>query len=124
MESLNSQSFKTKVFDISKGKKWRFEGSAPAVIDFYADWCGPCRTMTPILENLEKKYAGRVNFYKVNIEEQSDIAAMFKVRSIPTLLFVPIKGTPTISTGLIPADRIERGLLEVIETRNEEKNGK
>jgi len=89
MEQLTLGTFKEKVFDYEKNKEWKFEGDRPAIIDFYADWCGPCKMVEPVLEELSSEYKGKVDIYRVNTEMQQELAAAFGIRSIPSLLFVP-----------------------------------
>ena len=89
------------VMDYEKSPdKWAFKGDVPCVIDFYADWCAPCRITSPILEELSGEYAGRINIYKVDIEQERELASVFGVQSIPTFLFCPVTGSPTISSGI------------------------
>ncbi|MEF3279855.1 MAG: thioredoxin [Elusimicrobiota bacterium] len=107
MEILNEETFKAKVFDFEKNKEWKFSGDKPCIVDFYADWCGPCKILSPILEEISIKYAGKLDVYKVNTDKEQNLAAMFDIQSIPTLLFVPLSGKPMISIGLMPKERIE-----------------
>jgi thioredoxin len=106
-----------KVFNYEQNKDWQFAGELPAVIDFWAPWCGPCRTVGPIIEELSNEYAGKVNFYKVNVDDEQELAGVFGVRSIPSLLFVPKTGKPKMSVGALPKnalkDAVENELLAV-----------
>ena len=103
MEILTKESFKQKVFNYEKNQdKWVFEGSRPAIVDFYADWCGPCKMVAPVLEELSKEYQGKVDIYKVNTETEPDVATAFGVSSIPTILFIPMEGQPQVSRGAMP----------------------
>jgi len=102
MEHLTKESFKTKVFDYENNKEWKYEGSRPAIIDFYADWCGPCRMLAPIMEELATEYQGKVDIYKINTEKEPELSSMFGVRSIPSVLFVPMSGLPQMSVGALP----------------------
>ncbi|MBP1679286.1 MAG: thioredoxin, partial [Bacteroidetes bacterium] len=102
MEKLTKDTFREKIFDFEKNKDWKFEGELPAIIDFYADWCGPCRVVTPVLEELSKEYAGKVNIYKVDTDKEQELAAMFGIRSIPSILFVPKEGQPQMAMGALP----------------------
>jgi thioredoxin 1 len=79
---------------------WKFAGKKPCLVDFYADWCGPCKITSPILEELSKEYAGKIDIYKVNIDKERELASLFNVQSIPTFLFCPMEGNPTISSGI------------------------
>jgi thioredoxin 1 len=118
-EHLTKETFLTKVFDYEKNKEWKFQGELPCVIDFWAEWCGPCRMVGPIIEELSKEYAGKVNFYKVNTEEEQELAAVFGIQSIPSLLFVPKTGQPKMAVGALPKQSlkqaVEEELLSVVE---------
>lgn len=115
-ENLNSGTFKSKVFDFEKNKEWRFQGSRPCVIDFWAPWCGPCRMVGPVIEELSKEYEGKVDFYKINTDEEQELASMFGIRSIPSLLFVPVDGRPRMAVGALPKaalrEAVEKELLQ------------
>ena len=108
MENLTLETFKAKVFDFEANKEWKFAGSRPCIVDFYADWCGPCKMLSPVLEELSQKYAGKLDVYKVNTDEQQQLAGMFGIQSIPTLLFIPVSGKPQISAGMLPKEALER----------------
>jgi len=113
-EHLTLREFKDKVFDYESEKEWKYRGELPAIVDFYADWCGPCRMVAPVLERLSEKYAGRLVVYKVNTEEEPQLASMFGVQSIPTLVFIPKEGQPRVAMGALPEKEFERlieGLL-------------
>ncbi|GJQ21018.1 MAG: hypothetical protein HBSIN02_13730 [Bacteroidia bacterium] len=111
-EALTKQTFLEKVFDYEKNKEWKFEGEIPAVIDFWAPWCGPCRAVAPVIEELSKEYAGRVNFYKVNTDEEQELAGAFGIRSIPSLLFIPKTGQPKMAVGALPKDVLKQAVEE------------
>lgn len=110
-EQLTKQAFLDKVFNYEKNKEWKFEGELPCLIDFYADWCGPCKMVAPIMEELSGEYKGKVNFYKINTEDEQELAAAFGIRSIPSLLFVPKEGEPQMAVGALPKET----LVQVIE---------
>ncbi|MFV0470875.1 MAG: thioredoxin [Paludibacteraceae bacterium] len=82
--------------------EWKYLGDKPCLIDFYADWCGPCKTIAPILEELAKEYAGQIYIYKINTEDEQELAGAFGIRSIPSLLFVPMEGQPQMAMGALP----------------------
>lgn len=118
MEHLTVESFKEKICDCgldgSGNAVWKYKGSVPAVIDFYADWCGPCRMVSPVLEQLSKEYEGRVNIYKVNTESESELAGAFGITSIPSILFVPLDGQPQMSAGALPKGEFKRLFRDVL----------
>lgn len=93
---------------------WIYEGNIPCIIDFYADWCGPCRKLSPILERVAKKYKGKLVVYKVDTESQRELASYFQVRSIPMIVFVPVKGTPQAVIGLVPKGNLEQIIADVL----------
>lgn len=99
---LTTEDFKNKVFNYETDKEWNYKGTLPAIIDFYADWCGPCRMVAPVLEELAKEYEGKINIYKVDTEAEPELSAVFGIRSIPTFLFIPAKGQPAMQPGAFP----------------------
>lgn len=113
MEILKTNTFKEKIFDFEKEKEWKFNGTRPAIIDFYADWCGPCRALAPILERVAQTYAGRVDIYKIDTEASPDLAAMFGIRGIPSLLFIPVTGQPSMSSGVMPEESFEQAISDL-----------
>ena len=114
VEFLTEQSFKEKVFNYEVNKDWKFEGTIPCMIDFYADWCGPCKMVAPILEELQTEYAGKINIYKINTEEERTLAQMFGIQSIPSLLFVPMEGQPQMAVGALPKDSFIKAIADVL----------
>jgi thioredoxin len=110
-EHLTTETFKQKVFDYEKNNEWKFEGHLPCVIDFWAPWCGPCRVVGPTIDQLAEEYAGKVSFYKVNTDEEQELASVFGIRSIPSILFVPVNGQPKMAVGALP----KQALKEVVE---------
>jgi thioredoxin 1 len=112
-EHLTKETFLRKVFDFEKNKDWKFEGERPCIIDFYADWCGPCKTVAPILEELAEEFDGRLDIYKVNTEEELELAAAFGIRSIPSLLFVPASGQPQMAMGALPKETLVKAFKEI-----------
>jgi thioredoxin len=113
MENLTVATFKAKVFDFEKSKTWQFNGSRPAIIDFYADWCGPCHALAPVLEEVAQDYAGKVDVYKVNTETEPVLAALFEVRGIPAIVFIPMAGEPAMSSGFMPRESFTRAIHEL-----------
>ncbi len=114
---LTTEDFKKKVFDYSTQEEWKYEGTLPAIIDFYADWCGPCKMVAPVLEELSEAYEGKLIIYKVDTEKETELAAVFGIRSIPTFLFIPVAGQPMIQPGALP----KGAFVQVIEERLLEK---
>ncbi len=114
MEHLTKETFIEKVFDFEKNQEWKFEGNLPCIIDFYADWCGPCKMVAPILEELSVEYAGKINIYKVDTEAQQELAAAFGIQSIPSMLFCPSAGQPQMSQGALPKPSLKQAIDEVL----------
>jgi thioredoxin len=117
MEKLTKETFKEKVFNFEKNKDWKFEGKVPAIIDFYADWCGPCKAVTPVLEELSKEYEGKLNIYKVDTEQEQELAAAFGIRSIPSILFAPINEQPQMAMGALPKESFEQAITDVLKVQ-------
>jgi thioredoxin 1 len=113
-EHLTVDTFKEKVFNFEENKEWKFEGKKPCLIDFYADWCGPCKMVAPVLEELSEEYDGKLDIYKVNTEEQRELSAIFGIQSIPSLLFVPKDGQPQMAMGALPKDTLEKAFKDVL----------
>lgn len=114
MEHLTKETFLSKVFNYEVNNEWKFEGELPCLIDFYADWCAPCKMVAPILEELSKEYEGKLNIYKVNTEEEQELAGAFGIRSIPSLLFVPLNEKPQMATGALPKQAMKDAIIEVL----------
>jgi thioredoxin len=109
-EHLTKDLFLQKVFDFEKNQEWKFRGEIPAVVDFWAPWCGPCRVLGPTIDELSKEYNGKVNFYKVNTEEEQELAEVFGIRSIPSILFIPIEGKPKMALGALPKEALKQAI--------------
>ena len=120
---LTSADFKEKVFDYENEKEWKFKGTVPAIIDFYADWCGPCKMVAPVLEELAKEYEGKLIIYKVDTEAEMELSAVFGIQSIPTFLFIPNSGLPMMQPGAFPKkvfkEVIEEKLLNPVKSTEE-----
>ncbi len=114
MEHLTVETFKEKVFNYEENKEWKFEGKLPAIIDFYADWCGPCKMVAPVLEDLAKEYDGKVDIYKVNTEEQQELAMAFGISSIPSILFVPVDEKPVMQAGALPKESFKQVISDIL----------
>jgi len=111
VQHLTLQKFKEQIFDYENESEWKYKGDVPAVIDFYADWCRPCKMVAPIMEKLSEKYKGRLKVWKLDTEAERELAAMFGIRNIPSILFIPKKGTPMMQVGAFP----EHIYVEIIE---------
>ena len=109
---ITKADFLKKVYDFEKNPdEWRYLGSQPAIVDFYADWCGPCRQLSPVLDELAKEYSGKLTIYKVNVDNERGLATFLGIRSIPTLLFIPMKGKPQRSLGALSKTEL-KGLIK------------
>ncbi|MDP3916513.1 MAG: thioredoxin [Bacteroidota bacterium] len=117
LEHLTKETFKEKVFNFELNKEWKFEGTIPCMIDFYADWCGPCKMVAPVLEELQKEYGSNLVIYKVNTEDERELSAVFGVQSIPSLLFVPLDGQPQMAMGALPKATFEQAISEVLKVQ-------
>ena len=112
---LTKGGFVRRVADISSlSDEWKFLGNKPAVIDFYAAWCGPCKALSPILEEVSEEYAGKVDIYKVNVDDEQELSRMFEIRSIPTLFFVPLNGKPYRTMGAMSKEQLRKAIDELI----------
>jgi thioredoxin len=112
---LTKAEFLSKVANYEKNPtEWKYLGDKPCIIDFYASWCGPCKTIAPILEDLAKEYEGQIYIYKVNTEEEQELAGAFGIRSIPSILFCPMGGAPQMAQGALPRDAFKKAIVEVL----------
>lgn len=101
-KKLNAEIFKAEIFDYTTEKEWKYKGNKPLIIDFYADWCGPCKMVAPLLEELSDEYGDDIIIYKVDTEEERELSSVFQIRSIPSFLFVPVDGQPMMQAGALP----------------------
>jgi len=111
---LTSDTFRQYVYDYQNGKTWNYKGSKPAIIDFYADWCPPCRELSPLVEEVAKEYAGKIVVYKVNTDQQKAVTQALGIKGLPTLLFIPMKGKPQVIMGYVPKENLEKGVNEIL----------
>lgn len=111
---LTNAVFKQKVFNYEMNKTWKFEGNLPVIIDFYATWCGPCRQLSPRVEEIAKKYEGKIIVYKVDTDKEQLLAQSMGISSLPTLLFIPVKGQPRSTVGAVPKETLEKAIAEVL----------
>lgn len=121
MEKLDKQGFIDKVFDFEKEKEWKYRGTLPAIIDFYADWCGPCKMVTPVLEKISADYDGQLAVYKVDTDKEQELAMAFGIQSIPSLLFIPVSGPPQMSRGAMDRRGFDKAIAEILGVKKEEQ---
>jgi thioredoxin len=112
VEHLSKETFLEKVFNYEANKEWKYEGEVPCIVDFYADWCGPCKMVAPILDELDREFEGKLKIYKVDTETEQELAGAFGIRSIPSMLFVPMNDKPQMSVGALP----KNGILEAMKS--------
>lgn len=117
-EHLTKETFLSKVFNYEVSKEWKFEGNKPCIIDFYADWCGPCKMVAPVLEELAREYEGKLDVYKIDTEKETELASVFGIRSIPSLLFVPKDGQPQMAMGALPKDSFIKAFKDILGVEN------
>ena len=111
---LTSEQFRARVFDYRTEREWKYKGDMPCVIDFYTTWCGPCKRLAPIMEELSQKYCGQVLFYKMDIEREREVAYIFGISSIPQVLYVPVDGMPSLEKGLYPKEAMVSIIDELV----------
>ena len=116
-ELLTKDTFLKKVFNFEENKEWKFEGDVPCIIDFYADWCGPCKMIAPVLEELSETYKGKINIYKVDTEAEQELSAAFAIRSIPSMLFCPKNEPPQMANGALPKQQLEQIIEDVLKVK-------
>ena len=115
---LNKESFIERVNDFEVNKdKWSFKGDKPCIIDFYADWCQPCKMLAPILEDIAKEYEGKIDVYKVNTESEQMLSSLFGIRSIPSLLFVPMNESPQMTAGMLDVKALKSVITDVLKIK-------
>ena len=112
---IDNAAFKEIIMDYTANpKSWVFKGQKPCIVDFYADWCGPCKHIGPIMEELAKEYSGKINIYKVNVDNEKELSTFFKIESIPALIFSPMKGDPTIQAGALDKEDYIKMIDEIL----------
>lgn len=115
VQNLTMADFKKQIMDFEANpQEWKYLGDKPAIIDFYATWCGPCKATAPVLEKIAEKYDGRINVFKVDVDKEQELAALFGVRSIPSLLFIPLSEKPQMATGAMMQNDFERAIADIL----------
>jgi thioredoxin len=109
---LTADEFKENVFDFTREQEWQYNGTLPAIVDFYADWCGPCKAVAPVLEELSNEYEGKLKIYKIDTEKEQELSMLFGIQSIPTFLFIPVQGAPMMQKGAIPKNAFQQVIEE------------
>jgi len=123
MKELTTEEFKEKIFDYTKGDEWKFKGDKPTIIDFSALWCQPCKILTPILDELSVTYNGKVDFYKVDVDAEQEVSAVFGIKSIPSMLFVPNNvDPPQMAQGALPKEQIINVIKDLFKVNNGDDN--
>lgn len=116
--NLTKSDFIEKIFDFENEKEWNFKGNKPAIIDFYADWCGPCKMVAPIMDELAEEYQGKLDVYKIDTEAEQEIAMAFGIQSIPSILFIPMDDKPQMAMGALPKDGFVQTIKDVLKVEN------
>lgn len=116
-EKITTEEFIEKVHDFKNEEEWNFKGDKPAIIDFYADWCGPCKMVSPILDEISEEFSGRVYVYKVDTDKENELAMAFGIQSIPSIMFIPLDGKPKMSVGASSKDKILEVMKDIMEVK-------
>jgi thioredoxin 1 len=117
---ITAQEFKDRIFDYEKEENWHYKGSKPAIIDFYADWCGPCKSIAPSLEELSAEYEDELVIYKIDTDKEMELSALFGIQSIPTLLFIPMEGSLMVQKGALPKNVLQQVIDERLLSKAQE----
>lgn len=113
--NLTKTEFEKKIASLENSSdNWNYLGSRPAVIDFYAEWCGPCKMLAPVLDDVAEEYKDKIDVYKVNVEDEEELAAKFGIRGVPSILFIPMKGIPRMTQGALPKKSLDEIINEIL----------
>jgi thioredoxin len=121
---LTTQDFKDKIFDYENEQEWKYKGQLPAIIDFYAEWCGPCKAIAPVLEELAIEYDDQLVIYKIDTDKEAELSALFGIQSIPTLLFIPLQGNLMVQKGALPKNVLQKIIEEKLVSQETDALGK
>ena len=119
MQLLTNAQFKAQIFDYENKQEWENQNDKPVLIDFYADWCGPCTMLNPILENMEKHYGDQIDFFKVDADQERELVQAFGVQSLPSLLFIPMEGQPQMAKGAVQPDKLKQAIEDILLKKSE-----
>lgn len=114
MEHLTAESFRSKIFDYKAHPEWHYSGALPVIIDFYAEWCVPCRALAPVMEEIAKEYSGKIEVYKVNTDSEPELSSVFGVQGLPSILFIPTEGQPQMAAGAMTKEELLQAVREVL----------
>jgi len=117
IRELTTEEFKEEIYDYDKSSEWNYKGNTPIILEFMASWCSPCKQITPILEELSVEYEGKIDIFKINVEEAHEVANTFGIQSIPAILFVPVKEKPQMSLGALPKEMFVKGIEEFLKVK-------
>ncbi len=121
VNQLTTEGFKQLIFDYTQSQTWQYKGDKPCVIDFYADWCRPCKYVAPIMEELAKEYQGKVIFFRVNVDQERELAQVFGIQSIPSILFCPVTGMPQMAVGAMQKENYIKAITEITKVQYPKK---
>jgi len=115
--SLTNETFKKLIFNYESNKEWKYEGTKPAIIDFYADWCPPCRQLSPVVEEIAREYSGKIDVYKVDTQKETTLAQNLGITGLPTLLFIPAEGKPQMTMGALPKENLIKAVNDILHVK-------